>query len=889
MQPKPTDEESQLADSSSTLRFPVLPGSALVDNIESLYEHSRLSEAQNRPPSMASHHDDSSVDGDGSLSSMGESAWDVVDEASAASDDDAGGARNISRQPTPFSEQPEHINFDTGSLAGNDTGSESQGIRPGSRMIEFSHSRKDSSSDPPDTAKQTIPAPKSLFRRSSSDDQQNEGMPYIKFREADLAQSYLSGPEEVSCVLTEFEGRQREQLLREYKLNPKHELAGTVRQTMRKEGLTLDGPFKVLYVGPTEMKDAIVQKLASAFAANHSSSPRDSLNSSRVTVVPISSFADDSSPDVVLIDSMGLDMNIEECKSAKATLVGKRNDGIELTLVNHKTITSLWDPSSNSYAIRPDYVLPDLAAVYIPKGETPSARRTREQAQNFFARHEIATIVISFDAHWKKTLPSIEVDPQLPHLCIESFDSETGAAQVLDRRPIDINTFSNLDSAQLSRSLALLTPPIALTPLSESEYTSKESFSKPNEFQHGGGFSGKKSKSLFERVETYVLLLLVGAVLYSQLAYHYSPGFPPVAQQDVVQSKVATHQHSTPVSHSQTDTPTPLSTEAYERSLAPAVVEQHDSSLATLLQTKFEPNKSDNFQVHVVGDNHVILSPPTWFRQLRRAPQLHFKVHRKNKELKYEFSTLFDGVYALQFLPEEAYGMLDITVWTNRRPRLNESFQVEFGTPWLKVSGWQRAAQAMTVQVREELVAAQTGLFKAYIHANKRVQYFFKDAVIGAGALMKEVEKFGLGSLSSTLKSTEQMVVQSKSLSSSLTQRIMKGSEKTSSILALQRETLAKDISNYSQKVSTMFTQQAKALTEATSSLNLVSLGEEIQSYRETHFREAQKKMLKAWWKVRGAPQLKAQAQKQGKARASNRLRRSARRKSKRDAWFEDL
>ena len=882
MQPSPTDEEDQLADSNSTLRFPVLPGN---DNIESLVEHSRLLQAQSRPRSMASHRDDSSVDG--SLSSMGESAWDVVDEASAASDDD--GARNISRQPTPFSELPEHIHFDTGSLAGNDTGSESQGIRPGSRMIEFSHSRKDSSSDPPDTAKQTVPAPKSLFRRSSSDDQQNEGIPYIKFRETDLTQSYLSGPEEVSCVLTEFEGRQREQLLREYKLDPKRELAGTVRQSMRKEGLVLDGAFKNLYVGPTEMKDAVIQKIASALAANHNSSPRDSLNSSRVTVVPISSFADDSSPDVVLIDSMGLDMNIEECKSAKATLVGKRNDGIELRLVNHKTVTSMWDASTESYKIHPDYVLPDLATIYIPKGETPSARRSREQAQIFFARHEIATLVISFDAHWKKTLPSIEVDPKLPHLCIESFDSETGAARVLDRRPIDINTFSNLDSAQLSRSLALLTPPIALTPLSESEYTSKDPVSRPNTFQYGGNSRQKEAKSSFRKIEIYIVLLLLGVVLYLQLLYRYSPDFAPITPQDVVESKVAISHQPTPVTQSPTETPSTLSTEAYERTLAPAVIEQHDSSLATLLQTKFEPNKSDTFQVHVVGDNHVILRPPTWFRQLRRAPALHFKVHRKNKELEYEFSTLFDGVYALQFLPEEAYGMLDITVWTNRRPRLNESFQVEFGTPWLKVSGWQRAAQAMTVQVREELVAAQTGLFKAYIHANKRVQFFFKDAVIGAGALMKEVEKFGLGSLSSTLKSTEQMVNQSKSLSSSLTQRIMKGSEKTSSILALQRETLAKDISTYSQKVSTLFAQQAKALTEATSGFNLVSLGEEIQSYRETHFREAQKKMLKAWWKVRGAPQLKAQAQRQGKARASNRLRRSARRRSNSNAWFEDL
>ena len=882
MQPSPTYEESRLCDSSSTLKFPVLPGD---DNIENLFEHSRLLPEQSRPQSMASHHDDSSIDG--SLSSMGESAWDVVDEASAASDDDA---RNISRQPTPFSEQPEPIYLETGSVAGNDTGSESHGIRPGSRMIEFSHSRKDSSSDPPDTAKQTVPAPRSLFNRSPSPGQQNEGIPYIKFREDDITQSYLAGSQEVSYVLTEFEGSQRTQLLDENRLDSKLELAGTVRQSMRKNGLLLDGAFKVLYVGPAEMREAIVNKIASALAANHNSSPRDSLNSSRVTVVPISSFADDSSPDVVLIDSMGLDMDIEECKSARVVFAGNRIDGIELKFVNHKTIRSSWEPSSKSYVISPDYVLPDLAAIYVPNGETKSAKRSREQAQSFFARHEVPTIVVSFDTKWKNVLPSMEIDRRLPHLCIESFDSETGTANVVDRRPIDINTFCNLDSSQLSRSLALLTPTPIPTPLSESEYVSKESLPEPNTMQSGDVPKDKKPKSWSERLRTFLVLLLIGSAIYAQFLLYYRSNFPTDLHQDTMESKASLSQHSPSISLSSTSLPTPISTEVYEGSVSPALVEQQDSSLATLLQTKFEPNKSDTFQVQVVGDNHVILRPPTWFRQLRRAPSLHFKVLRKDKALEYEFSTLFDGVYALKLLPEEAYGMLDVIVWTHRKPRLNETFQVEFGTPWLKVSGWQRAASAMTDQVREELVAAQTGLFKAYINANKRVQFFFRDAVIGAAALMKEVEKFGLGSLTSTFKSTEQMVTQSRSLSSLLSQRLLKGGEKTSNMLALQRENLAKDLSSYSHKLSSVFTEQARAISAATSSLNLVSLGEEIQSYRETHFREAQKQMLKAWWKVRGAPKVKAKAQRQGRMKACNKRGGCCRGCGvRRRDWFEDL
>ena len=868
MQPDPTDEEPQLHDSNATLRFPVLPGN---DNLETLFEHSRLLPGRSRPVSMASQHDDSSVDG--SLSSMGDSAWDVVDEASAASDDDAA---NISRQPTPFSEQPEQVHHDGGSLAGNDTSSESQGLRPGSRMIEFSHSRKDSSSDPPDTAKQAVPTRKSLFHRSSSAGQQNEGIPYIKFRESDLAQGYLSGPQDVSRVLTEFEGRSRQKFLEEYKLDSKLEVAGTVRQVMRKEGLVLDGAFKVLYMGPTEMKDAVVQKIASALAANHSSSPRDSLNSSRVTVVPISSFADDSSPDVVLIDSMGLDMNIEECKSARIIIGDGHDETIELKLTNHKTVRSSWSRKTQSYRIHPDYNLPDLATVYIPSTETALAKRSREQAQAFFARHDIPTLVVSYDTKWKKTLPSMELDQRLPHLCIESFDPRTSAATILDRRPVDINTLSNLDSAQLSRSLALLTPLSTLTPLSDSDYILKESGSTLPLPANKDTTKPRRVRSEGEKVGIFVVVCLVGAAIYLQLLLYYDAASSGSVPAQVLESKASPTRLSESTFVATTDVPSSISTEACEQSLSPAIVaEPQDASLATLLQTKFESNRSDTFQVQVVGDSHVVLRPPTWLSQLRRAPQLHFKVHRKKKQLDYEFSTLFDGVYALKFLPEDAHGVLDITVWTKRKPRLNETFQVEFGTPWLKVSGWQRAAQAMTEQVREELVAAQTGLFKAYVHANRRVQFFFKDAVIRADTLLKEVEKFGLGSLSSTLKSTEQMVNQSKSLSAAISQRILKGREKTSSVLASQRQTLAKDISKYSHSITALFVQQANALTEVTSGLNLVSLGEEIQAYREKHFREAQKKMLHAWWKVRGAPTIKAKAKKQGKIRATHRRLRS--------------
>ena len=833
-------EHQHLQDSNSTLRFPVLSGN---DNLTDWLEHSHLVPSKRRTRSMASHTDDSSVDE--SLSSLGESAWDVVDERSAASDDDD--ARNISRQPTPFSEVPERVLYDVGSLAGNDTSSESQGLR--SRLIEFSHSRKDSSSDPPDTAKQTVP----VAKRASL--QQNEGIPYIKFQEQNNEGNTYHPIQDVSSVLTEFEGREKKQLVDEYRLNPKLEVAGTIRQQMRKDGLVSDGPFKVLYVGASEMKETIVSKVASALAANHGSTPRDSLHSSRVTVVPISSFIDDSSPDVVLIDSMGLDMNIEECRSAINVKGEDWQDSIELRLSNHKTIKSFWNPGEHAFTIAPDYTLPDLAVVYMPERENSAAKRTRAQARTFLSRHEVPTLVISSNLEWKPTSP-VAVDYRLPHLCIESFDPESGAARILRRQPIDVNTFVSVDSAQFSRSLALLAPVLTLDQEDFSEKLLQDSSFHPSLPREKEMTSSQKPRISLQKAGYIAVFLLACVAVWAQLFAFYGQLVREPPLMDTV-PEILTTSRVAVASPSTTPTmPSTLSSTATEtrQVLLQEVHDQVIETLSALANGGFESNKSDTFEVQVVGDSHVILKPPTWFQQLKKAPELQFRVQRQRKRISYEFSTLFPGVYALKLPPEDAHGVLDISVWTTQKPKLNQTFQVEFGTPWLKVSGWQRAAQAMTEQVRDELVAAQTGLFKAYVHANRRVQFFFKDAVDRSNGMIKEVEKLGFGSIASTLKSTEQMVAQTKTLTLAIADRFRHGSKLTSTLLFSQRQNLARDISSYSRKMSSLFTQQAKGLTDVASKFSVFAIGQEIQAYRETHFRQTQINMLRAWWKISGAP-----------------------------------
>ena len=843
MQRAQQQEEDCLRNSNTDLQFPILHFN---DHPANAFEDPRVDAAKGRANSMTSHMDDSSVDD--SLSSIGDSAWDMIDEASAASDDEAS---NISRQQAPLSDRPEQVHIDTSSLAGNDTSSESQGIRSLHMVAEFSHTRKDSSSDPPDTAKQPIPQEKALYQSFSDFD-------FIKFREDNVDKSGNKHDQDVSYRLVEFQPHERERILEEHRLNSNSQIIGTVRQRMSDQSLHLQGPFKVFYVGPTEMKAPIVEKIASALAAYHSSSIGDSLDSSRVTVVPISAFADSSSPDVVLIDTMGLDMKIEECTSASVVKGEELEKAIQLKLSGQKAVKSSWNSADNSYTISRDYTLPDLAIIYLPEHESVSAKQTRLQARSFMLRHAIPVMVVSFDSEWRKPIPAMTLDLNCPHLCLESFDEETGERRILKRLPIDFTTFINIDAGQMNRNLACLT---------------SKSYSKEGDTLHDAikvtsspspQILGRKRDWLASRYISWNAVLLVLISCVTLLNFVVNKGYLSTSSSVLDNTRPQTYHFPILSPSTSAGVPTTSTSQVLSALQTPSrdnvhkkmeAQQEKNTALASLLfDSQFAPNKSDEFHVHVIGDSHIVLQPPTWFRQLRKPPALFFKVRRQQKKLDYEFSTLFDGVYALKLPAEDAHGNLDVSVWTTRKPKINETFQVQFSTPWSKVAGWQKAAQVMTDQVREELQSAHSGLAKACQHANKRLQTFFQGAAVRADGVLREVEKVGLQSLQHTSRTTEAMINQSRQLSHTLSQRLQSHGERASSKLASQRQSLQRDLLVYTRKMSVLFSQQATSLAEAASGLNVLALGQEIQEYRENHLREAQKKILHAWWNVRGPP-----------------------------------
>ena len=84
-----------------------------------------------------------------------------------------------------------------------------------------------------------------------------------------------------------------------------------------------------------------------------------------------------------------------------------------------------------------------------------------------------------------------------------------------------------------------------------------------------------------------------------------------------------------------------------------------------------EMNSTDTFDIHVLGENYIVLRPPQKYLQLKRAPRLIVDVTRDGQPIAAELSKLFDGVYSLK-VNDEVCGKLPRV----RFDRVNDILQI---------------------------------------------------------------------------------------------------------------------------------------------------------------------------------------------------------------------
>lgn len=823
---------------------------------------------------MITTHDES---GDDTTSSLGDSSYDFIDDRSNVTtddeDQDALTESTTSSDGQAFEQvhAPLQLQHDENSY-GQETAN--------------SHDRHGSSGEdhvlPSESPGQTVPGLESHRDHEP-----------IEFDEPSVTNLNSSRFTEVSHTLKIIEKQPR---LHEFDHNLLDRLQGhlavTVRQTMTSRSLVLkNGQYRIMYVGDPASRDPIVQKIGTALAATLKSSTPDveTPRSSKFNIVPISAFGEESSPDVVLIDSSGLELTVEDCTYASFARKECGNDSLKLVLSGGKTVHSSWNGSK--FVVSDTWRLPDLAIFCLPDNDSLGLKMTRQFARSFMSRHKVLSIVISQSSTWDKPpAEPITLDYLTPHICLEPQNSSIAHAQIIRRYPVDLATFLNIDAGQMNRNLACLA---AASGSSKVGQDHKASTKKPKGLPIGNPWSireivelliadvqkdGLRGLNKYEYIAGFavVLMSLLGILvvglgiseLLGASRVSTSRVFPVnTSVPSITSVSTSTSTSPTvPLSLSGAFTPIASAPSSTKAQIPPTKSLSTNTDLASFLLDTYTlaPNKSEQFKVHVLGDCHIVLRPPHWFSKMRKSPRLLFKILRGDSELKHQTTTLFDGVYALQVPREDAYGTLSVEVWTESKPIVNENFEVDFGSSWLKAAGWKKATRVLEESVRGDLYSVQTSLSTVYDHTKTGLSTFVQQQSKKVAVLRSSNGVSFKSPLKVATRTKGLIVAQTKDLQRTFSKRVSRVA--ASSQISRRADAFTKDLTLYTRNKTWVVWHRARVLARAATGVDVKSLVSRAGDFRRSHLRETQKKALKTWWSLRGAP-----PQKKMKARAKSR------------------
>jgi hypothetical protein len=647
--------------------------------------------------------------------------------------------------------------------------------------------------------------------------------------------------------------------------SPSKTVTAVLKQTMVRQGLIPNSPYKMLYVGNPSAREEIVWKIGSALDASLTS---EESSPNQYAIVRIPSFQDAAPRGVELIDSTGIGLVVEECGSASFTKMSGGNDTISMAISNQvssdqKLIESVW--SGSGHRVTDNWRLPDIAIFYLSDRDNISAKQTRHFARKFMNRHQVPCMIISQVPLWDRPAEVIALDYTTLHICLEAHDPSTS---IVKRLPVDLKTFLILDAGQMNSNLAYL----ANRPISSRRRNPRRSASNNGSLRDPP--VNEKGHYFFlniPQVEGYLLplppslkrvflpsLFLIFGLLLYQLVMSVVVGAPYVPARleqgadtiTNIRRACAERGPTMPIplsSHPASITkPISLKNKALLPQGKPPAAS--NSVLASLLHGRqhVTPNQSEDFEVGIIGDCHIVLRSPHWFIRSKKTHKLAFNVTRKGSTLHHQVSMPFDGVYALEIPRDDAYGTLNVSLWTTSKPFINKSFEVEFGTPWLKVYTWNKATQAISRSIGENRHLALAALKVQYDRFAKTLGYLGK---VEAG---KEAGNFPKA-LPYQATKTKDVILSSIGLSHNLAMKLGDGSISASKQLMSNVRKLRRSITDYSTKTSLLLSEHTQRLSQAMAS-NYQTIARNFVRSQNTHLRATQKNALKFWWKIRGLP-----------------------------------
>ena len=551
-----------------------------------------------------------------------------------------------------------------------------------------------------------------LRMESSANTLREEPIPVnqIEFEEP----PYRSGLVSVMHTLQEYTSEEASKILSALRSETTPDrLLCTLRQTMCQELLCLDEPFRFLYVGAPSAKEEIFNKLGAALALpvveGSSSTTSSDSKSSRFNVVPITSFGMKSSPEVELIESFGVEMSIDICNHAERAKVDGRPDTLSLCLNGNQWIRSIHDDDGFRLEA-PNWKLPHLAVVFCSEEDTLEEKLTRVYTRSFVDRHAVPTLVISQKPLFKLS-ENHNLDTRGIHMCLESR-SATSGDHCHKRLPIDLATFTSLDVRQMNRNLACITGLVKSVEVPQLNGLPCENTSLMRDVEkrphptnglassiHWVRNNKPRGDMMMLAAVGWIFICVVGGLFVTASMKFLRNTGDNAANTPVSPLHVTASETILP--STTLTTPSSLLKSSTVVHTKPTLCGYSEGLARSLLlePTPLAANDSQEFKVHIIGDN-IILRPPQQYITARKPPPMFVEITRNGEAIDSELSKLFDGVYTVVIPSGDAWGLMKVSVHTKSKPLIKESFELDFGRRWLKLTGWKK----MATQQKEELI-----------------------------------------------------------------------------------------------------------------------------------------------------------------------------------------
>ncbi|KAK1781616.1 hypothetical protein QBC45DRAFT_320804 [Copromyces sp. CBS 386.78] len=522
----------------------------------------------------------------------------------------------------------------------------------------------------------------------------------IEFQEA-ASDTVDSSPVFVRHAIKELTGEEAKALSKSLHINePPRSLSVSLRQTMSQACLSTDEPLRVLYTGSAAAQRDIMLKISSAIWVSPKDGHKEDGQFMRhregvYNIVPISSFG--SAPELDLMEASSYQIKVEHCTSATVSPLRDGPDTVySVTIEHERTYTSL--PSRFGTAtLDPNWDIPHLAIFYCSANADEEDQKTREAAWGFTKRHGIPSIFISEHlridkqavAYWSKYL-----DQHAIHISLESSDpTKTMVPRLL---PVDLESFGNINAWQMNRNIAYLTG------LSDTKGSGKhhELATKVNKWWQNFTPSRMSLAQVIEAIERrgwlFTLLLPLFAALLAQLfvgnlAAHQlqllrasqapavietTPVLPSTVSVKITHTSTATvvvNITSTQIVQATPSTKPSVSSLASALSYAGLLLDRPSDTPA-----ETQPQKTI-CSVRVNSPNELLVVIPSSSKAMWLAKgAIDIDVYQGEERLKTKLSSVDEGI--LVELPvKQAQGRFNVSVISSRRPKMNESFEIDFG------------------------------------------------------------------------------------------------------------------------------------------------------------------------------------------------------------------